>query len=93
MTNLDRDWWSYAACDLGCGRKRQLSIDTRWWDHKGGQYEHFCWQCYWAFGRWRDGPIINCGPMWDEIDERRRHEGHPLEVKKLREHSGSGDAG
>lgn len=70
MTTLDRENWSWSRCPW-CGNRRcQLTIDkTPRLTY--GTYIIACWECYWSRELWRQGPIINCGPMWDGVDVRR----------------------
>src|SRR5215471_5427295 len=70
-TPLDREWFSYIRCEFCDARRVQWTIDTRWFDKRGGEYLRGCWQCYWTMEIWRRGPICNCGPMWDGVDHRR----------------------
>lgn len=70
-TALDREGFSYQLCDT-CGKRRaQLVIDAQPHNQHGGKYSRHCWQCYWQAPIWRKGPIVNCGPLWDEMDHRR----------------------
>jgi hypothetical protein len=72
VTALDRDDWSYQRCDHCHARRAQLIIDRKPRSDTGW-YVRLCWQCYWLPDRqwWKQGPIVNCGAMWDHIDDRR----------------------
>lgn len=70
-TSLDRAWFSNNRCDNNCGRQSQLIIDSQPHNKRHGYYYRFCWQCYWGRDEWQRGPIVNCGPAWDEVDVRR----------------------
>jgi hypothetical protein len=70
--SLDREDWSYRLCPTCKRRKCQLTIDREPGNRDRGRYESYCWQCYWMAARWRRGPIVNCGPMWDGVDVRRQ---------------------
>jgi hypothetical protein len=71
VTSLDREGFSYTRCDYCKKRRSQLVVDAQPHNKAGGKYEHYCWQCYWFYQRWKRGPVVNCGPMWDGVDERR----------------------
>jgi hypothetical protein len=71
MTQLDREWFSLQRCEQCDSRRAQLVIDERPHDRRGGKYHRFCWQCYWFYDKFRLGPIINCGPLWDGVDAHR----------------------
>jgi hypothetical protein len=70
-TPLDREGFGATRCDQCHKRTTQLVIDKRPYDRRGGEYRRYCWQCYWGFGLWTEGPIVNCGFAWDVIDVRR----------------------
>jgi hypothetical protein len=73
-TPLDRDGWSFQRCQDCRRRPAQLTIDRTPLRRSGGTYRLYCWLCYWASQRWREGPIVNCGPVWDGLDIKRQVE-------------------
>lgn len=70
-TPLDRENWAWSLCQYCKRRRIQVTIDLQPHNRAAGKYESYCWQCYWNVDRWRRGPIINCGPLWDGVDVRR----------------------
>ena len=72
MTPLDRPWFSYQRCSFCRERLCQLVID-RAPNSPAGSYLRLCWLCYWdkREKRWRLGPVVNAGVLWDGLDAAR----------------------